>query len=147
MSRSGYSDDCSGTELTLWRGAVDSAIRGKRGQKLLRELAAAMDAMPVKELISGELQADGAYCALGVVGAARGLSMAGVNVEDRDAVAKLFNIAPALAAEVMFENDDDYGWRDQPTPAARWTRMRAWVESNIARSAPPQGDSALGDTN
>ena len=55
MSRSGYSDDCSGRELNLWRGAVESAIRGKRGQAFLREMLVALDAMPEKRLIAGEL--------------------------------------------------------------------------------------------
>ena len=32
MSRSGYTDECDGWELVRWRGAVNSAIRGKRGQ-------------------------------------------------------------------------------------------------------------------
>jgi hypothetical protein len=45
MSRSGYSDDCSGRELVLWRGAVASALRGRRGQAFLRELVDALDAV------------------------------------------------------------------------------------------------------
>jgi len=38
MSRSGYSDDCDVWALIRWRGAVKSAIRGARGQAMLREL-------------------------------------------------------------------------------------------------------------
>jgi hypothetical protein len=135
VSRSGYSDDCSGPELALWRGAVNSAIKGKRGQQFLRELAAAMDAMPEKVLISGELQVDGQYCALGVVGAARGLPMDGIDL-DRDVMARLFGIAPAMAAEIMFENDDDYGWKGS-APAERWQYMRNWVASLIAPPGTP----------
>jgi len=41
MSRSGYSDDCEGSELAMWRGQVASAKRGKRGQRFFRELVAA----------------------------------------------------------------------------------------------------------
>ena len=37
MSRSGYSDDCE--TMGLWRGAVERAIYGKRGQTFLREMA------------------------------------------------------------------------------------------------------------
>lgn len=44
MSRSGYNDDCDGWALIRWRGAVNSAINGKRGQAFLRELVAALDA-------------------------------------------------------------------------------------------------------
>jgi hypothetical protein len=39
-----------------WRGAVASAIRGGRGQAFLREMLAAMDAMPVKRLVANELR-------------------------------------------------------------------------------------------
>ena len=45
MSRSGYSDDDEDGRLAMWRGAVQSAIRGKRGQAALRELLTALDAM------------------------------------------------------------------------------------------------------
>lgn len=55
MSRAGYSDDFEGGELNVWRGAVKSAIRGKRGQAFLKELAAAMDAMPDKRQRLGAL--------------------------------------------------------------------------------------------
>ena len=128
MSRSGYSDDCDGWALIRWRGAVKSAIRGKRGQALLQELVAGLDSMPVKELIDGALETDGQYCALGVVGRNRGLEMGGVDPENRKEVSSLFKIAPALAAEIAFENDDD--WREE-TPAARWGRMRHWAISKI----------------
>ncbi len=51
MSRSGYSDDCD--NLQLWRQAVDRAISGKRGQAVLREMLASLEALPQKRLISG----------------------------------------------------------------------------------------------
>ena len=120
MSRSGYSDACDDQwGLIRWRGAVNSAIKGARGQQFLRELAAAMDAMPDKRLIADELQADGAYCTLGVIGAARGLDMDKVDPYDRDAVSALMNVAPALAAEVMFENDEHIDSYDRATELER----------------------------
>lgn len=132
MSRSGYSDDCDGWALIRWRGAVKSAVNGARGQAMLRELLAALDAMPVKKLIPHELQSGGEFCALGAIGHARGLPMDGIDTEDRDAVAGAFGIATALAAEIMFQNDDDFAgyWRAED-PAARWLRMRKWVEQQI----------------
>src|SRR5437868_4429286 len=102
MSRSGYSDDCDGWAAIRWRGAVAAATKGARGQALLREMMAALDAMPVKELVAHELEAEGSYCALGVVGKARGLDMAKLDPEDRDQVAEAFGIAPALAAEIVY---------------------------------------------
>jgi hypothetical protein len=114
MSRSGYTDDCE--NLGLWRGAVERSIRGKRGQALLRDLAAALDAMPEKRLIANELKdASGEFCTLGVLGAVRGIDMSSIDAEDREAVAQIFNIAPAMAAEIVYENDeviDTYKWVD-----------------------------------
>lgn len=140
MSRSGYTDDDGEGYAALWRGAVKSAIRGHRGQALLRELRDAMDAMPEKILIAGELQADGAYCTLGVVGAKRGINMADIDPEDYERVAKEFGIAEALAREIEYINDelgDDYKvvdgkWtRCAETPEERWLRVRKWVGEQI----------------
>jgi hypothetical protein len=160
MSRSGYSDDVDDHwALIRWRGAVNSALNGKRGQQFLRELAAAMDAMPEKRLIADELQAEGMFCALGVTGAARGLDMTNVDAHDREQVSALMNIAEAMAAEVMYENDacvhdeewidveicgpmrpryPDYGRhvRSVCVPARnveerRWRYMRNWVAQHI----------------
>lgn len=74
MSRSGYSYDCNGWELIRWRGAVASAIRGKRGQEFLRQLLAALDALPNKRLIRDELVTkDGEVCAIGILPSSKGL--------------------------------------------------------------------------
>lgn len=136
MSRSGYDDDCGGWALIRWRGAVTSAIRGKRGQALLTELRNAMDAMPVKELITHELVADGSFCTLGVVGQARGIALSEIDPDDSATVARQFDIAEPLAREIVFMNDEA-GWY-QETPGKRWARMRAWVEGNIKAEAPSQ---------
>jgi hypothetical protein len=140
MSRSGYSDDCQGRELNLWRGAVNSAIRGKRGQAFLREALAALDAMPEKRLIPDSLHepASGEFCTLGVVGAARGMDMKPLEYSERDGVAQAFDISEALAAEIMFENDEHTSyayWKNPETPEQRWSRMRAWVANQIGESA------------
>ena len=76
MSRHGYSDDLDQWDLIKWHGQVASAIRGKRGQKLLVDLVRALDAMPEKELIASKLVTiDGEVCALGAVGQLRGTEM------------------------------------------------------------------------
>jgi hypothetical protein len=132
MSRSGYSEDGDLEQWSLicWRGAVNSAIKGARGQAFLREMLAALDALPEKKLIAGELAAHGEVCAIGSVGQRRGLDMSKLDPEDRDSVAGAFGIAPAMAAEIVFENDNDFSWRTE-TPEARFARMRAWVVAQI----------------
>jgi len=124
VSRSGYSDDCYGTELVLWRSAVDRALLGRRGQAFLRKLRDALDAMPVKRLITNEfVNEKGEVCALGAVD-----PKAAVDPEDRRAVAQHFGIAPAMAAEIVYMNDEFW---PNLEPEERWTRMRAWVEHQI----------------
>ena len=130
MSRSGYSDDCDGWDLIRWRGAVTSAIRGKRGRALLLELRDALDAMPEKALIAHDLvNSTGQFCTLGVIGNAHGVPLSEIDPEDSDQVADAFKIAPALAREIVFENDEAT-WYDE-TPEQRWERMRRWVDEAL----------------
>ena len=139
MSRSGYSEDDydydSNWPHICWRGAVKSAIRGKRGQAFLRELLAALDALPEKRLIPNELQtAKGEYCAFGAVGSRREIEMRGV-WPDHEAheIGMLFDIPHALAAEIMWENDEGGYYKE--TPEQRFSRVRAWVLSQIKELA------------
>ena len=136
MSRSGYSYDCDDWALIRWRGAVDKAILGTRGQHFLHDLRDALDAMPVKRLIKDALQQDGEVCALGAVGVKRGIDMSTIDPEERDDVAAAFNIAPALAAEVACVNDDDYDWVHESSEQ-RWQRVRRWVDDQIPKEMAP----------
>jgi hypothetical protein len=143
MSRSGYSEDCDNVQL--WRTAVARATYGKRGQALLRDMLAALDALPVKRLTRGELvTADGECCALGAVAIARSMDVSDLDPDERGDVALAFDIAPALAAEIAYENDErgagQYGNYDAQgryvppqgeTPEKRWERMRAWVAAQL----------------
>lgn len=162
MSRSGYCDDYGDDDplaLGRYRAQVASAIRGKRGQTLLRELLTSLDAMPEKRLVAGELEADGQFCALGVVGHARGLNLAAIDTYDVETLGPKFNIAEQLACEIMWVNDDhvsdtrwveieicgpmrrgypDWGSHRQsismPNERAgeqRWQTVRDWVVGHI----------------
>ena len=130
MSRSGYTDDVDQWSLIKYRGQVASAIRGKRGQRFLRELIAALDAMPVKELIDADLvDEEGAVCALGALGQAKGIDVSSIDPYDHAALSSAFDIAPQLAAEVMYENDD---WWRHGSPHDRWQRVREWAEAHLS---------------
>ena len=141
MSRSGYCDEIDDHwRHIMWRGRVASAIRGQRGQRLLREMLAALDAMPEKRLFAHELVADEGYCALGVVGLTRGIDLAALDPENPKQVAKAFDIAEALAREIAFvndEQDDDGYWvgnrcaQVPDGPGRRWRRVRAWAAAHI----------------
>lgn len=111
MSRSGLVEDDGDDPLAhgRWRGAVKSAINGKRGQQFLRDLADALDAMPEKVLVAGELQAEnGCHCTLGVIGQKRGLDVASMDIDDYDAIATSLNVNAKIAQEIMWENDEAF---------------------------------------
>ncbi|HQT62796.1 hypothetical protein [Acidiphilium sp.] len=130
MSRSGYSDDYDDDRmLYLWRGTVARAINGKRGQKFLREMRDALDAMPNKRLIDGDLISDGEVCAIGSVGVAKGVPMDDLDPENPEEIAARFGISAALVQEIEYMNDE-YPWISE-SPEARWSRMRAWVSKQI----------------
>lgn len=129
MSRSGYTVDCEDDlRYGRWRAQVASAIRGERGQAFLRDLLAALEAMPEKELIADDLEADGEVCAIGALGRARGIDMGELDPEDPDQIAAAFNIASQLAQEIAFENDEQCGGMDS---ANRWIAMRDWAKAHI----------------
>ena len=105
-----------------------------------------MDAMQVKRLVTEELQAEGEFCTLGVVGNARNLDMSVIDPDDSQAVADKFGLAEAMVREIVWENDEHpgvyglradgtTGWRPE-TPEERWIRMREWVEAQIKRVTP-----------
>ncbi len=121
MSRSGYTYN-DGIEdiwrFIMWRGRVASAIRGKRGQVLLRDLLAVLDAMPEKRLYPNSFAtASGEYCTLGVLGAARGIKMDDLGDADdgcdESLVAERFGVAAPLVQEIMWMNDE---WVDDDKP-------------------------------
>lgn len=126
MSRSGYDDDGTEWDHIRWRGAVNSAIRGKRGQAFLRELIAALDAMPEKVLIADELvSAEGDCCAMGAVCKARGMDVSKLDPHEYEYVADAIGLSQAMVREIADEND----WgRDD---AKRWQRMRDWAAKHL----------------
>lgn len=172
MSRSGYTQDFDDDDPLAhgrWRQAVKRSLQGKRGQSLLRELFAALDEMPDKRLYSGSFAtADGEFCTLGVLGAKRGTKMDDLGDEDdcdSGLVGERFGIAPAMAAEIMYLNDEymvnEWKWikvqicgpmrpyypdwgsheKDVRIPnenhaKERWAKMRAWAVENIKEAKP-----------
>lgn len=160
MSRSGLYENDGDDNLAYgrWRAQVSSATRGKRGQAFLRDLLAALDAMPEKRLISGGLAFDGApefpypteyedvivggdqlvtgrgevvrvgdVCALGALGARRGLDLSKFSQGDPEFIAGAVDVAHQLAREIIWINDE--GPRE--TPEKRFERVRSWVASRI----------------
>ena len=130
MARSGYSEDCDGWELIRWRGADASAIKGRRVQAFLRQLVAALDALPDKRLIAEKLiENDGEVCAIGSVGLLLKMDMTNLDPENHEQLADAFDISPALVKEIEFINDDDFGYRT--SPEERFNGVRKWAIGNL----------------
>jgi hypothetical protein len=128
---------------------------------MLRELLAALDAMPNKRLAAESLVTDdGEFCTLGALGHARGLDMSSFDPEDYDAVAQAFGVSRALVREIVLENYEcaSHAWLYVDTEVQgpmrrlethrrtecilnplvaeqRWANMRRWVAENLIEEA------------
>lgn len=158
MSRSGYNDDGDQWDLIKWRGQVASAIRGKRGQAFLLEMWKAMEALPERKLIANDLEAEGAVCAIGSVGKARGIDMSKLDPDDYETVAGAFGIPHQLAQEIVYMNDEGFEYVEAPGPnrygrpgvwvripltaEQRFEKMKKWIENNLR----PVEDEAVAHT-
>ena len=125
-------------------GALQSAIRGRRGQQLLRDLVAGLDALPEPELSAGALEdeATGCCCAFGAVRRYRGAAAVPLYFdpmeEDLDPphYAEPFHVAPALAWAVVETNE---GWSDSNQESARrqrWAKVWAWAVGKVVGVQP-----------
>ena len=125
-------------------GALRSAIRGQRGQRLLRDLVAGLEALPSPELSAGALEDEdtGCCCAFGAVRRYRGAAAVPLYFDPMEAdldpphFAEPFDVAPALAWEVVEVNE---GLSDSNMEAARrqrWEKVRAWAVKHLAGVEP-----------
>ena len=141
MSRSGYVE-CYGEDaqerwqMIRWRGAVQSAINGKRGQAFLKLALSVLQSMDKKELCANSFASDGQFCLLGVVANHQGVDVSDLfefyceyrdNGDHAIELAEQLNIAPALALEIAFKNDDEQIGSD----ADRFRVIYSWIESNL----------------
>ena len=145
MSRHNYSCDFfDPLEVGRFHARLKSTLYGRRGQAFLREMRAALLAMPEKRLIAGALEEEGAVCAMGCVGRARNLDLSGVAADDPEQVAKLMGISPTLVREIAWNNDDEQegGWGPEDfdnSPEAqeeRYGRVLRWIERNLKEATP-----------
>lgn len=132
---------------------MECSLRGKKGQAVLKELEAALVALPEKRLIEGALYLDGQVCALGALMLKREtdkrksglepwfaavLAVAWLQkvsnkcgVDSYQAVLeaqKYLHTTRALAARIAFSNDEDC---QAATPEVRYEKMLAWVRREI----------------
>lgn len=129
MSRHGYSEDGYDDAESQW-----ATIRWN-GQ--LKALVEALDAMPVKRLVTRKLEDGADVCALGALGRHRGIDMKPFEFDEdenddtefnQERLGDAFGVARQIICDVMFENDDG---RHYASPEDRWEKMRRWAVSKI----------------
>jgi len=152
--------------LELFRANVDRAIKGKRGQKVLRELREALLALPEKKLVQNALcvahlddddnWVPGGFCAVGALSRFRRLK-AGEPLEkivealrqdpeegdyeyETVAEGRRLGIVECLAFELAYVNDDGLDqWRKEITDEERYARYLAWLDEHIVAGSPEAG--------
>lgn len=158
MSRYDCDGDGDGPEYNnawdLQEQAGLNALRGKRGQAVLKELEVALLALPEKKLLHGKLSREGGVCAIGALALKRRMEAG----EARDAALKWMEeqvdpedceewgeqtayfakkhlgVVKALAYKISFENDEgrgEYNHGHKETDEERWARVLKWVRSQI----------------
>jgi len=144
VSRAGYSDDPDPVATVLYEQALRNAMHGKRGKAILRDLADALDAMPVKELGAGFVKRGDCVCAIGALAAHRGVDLKEFDVEadeyDEDGDWSTERIAeeldaPTCIVRAIVYGNDELGPTTE-TPSERWARIRSWVGQKLARWEP-----------
>lgn len=144
-------------QFALWDANCQRSLKGKAGQQALRDLEAALLALPEKRLIHGLLEDEhGAVCAVGAYAKHKGLDLSKFDPEDEsDAVGVKAGMPRLVAWKVVALNDieiDDYYrtvegpemhhghgdywprgvWqRVQYTPEERYEKVLAWVRANL----------------
>lgn len=121
-------------QFELWQANCERSLRGKQGQEELRELHAALLALPEKRLIVGSLVDDeGGVCAIGAYGQRKGLDLSKFDPEsDTDEVGIEGGMPKLVAWKVVEMNDIQL---DRETPEQRYAAMLAWVESKLRAAA------------
>lgn len=153
--RIGYSDeeDYPG-QFGLWQGNCQRSLKGKAGQAALRELEAALLALPSKRLIAGEFEdADGEVCSIAALAKHRGIDSGQIEANpeyDMEQVGVELGMPRLVAWKVVEMNDLHFNGKDllfaegpyrwpgeQPyayievTPEQRYERMLAWVREQL----------------
>ncbi len=119
-------------QFGLWQGNCKRSLKGKDGQAELKELRAALLALPEKRLIHGSLiDADGEVCAVGAYARYKGLNLSKFDPEsDTDDVGIEAGMPKLVAWKVVEMNDMEL---DTETPEKRYEKMLTWVESQLAQ--------------
>jgi hypothetical protein len=138
-------DEDFNNQALLWEANQERSIKGRKGQAALRELEAALLALPEKRLIANELEnAQGEVCAIGAlvkfsgkenprVGDSFGdhgeMSVGEAEIERITLdLAEALGVPRLVAVAIVYENDD----RWEQTPEQRYERILRWVQHALS---------------
>lgn len=133
--RLNYSDDEDWTgQFALWEANCRRSLRGRAGQRELRELEAALLALPEKQLIHGSLtDDDGGMCAIACYAKHKGVDLSAFDPGRASDKVGIAGGMPRLVAwRVVAENDYDLASR---TPRERYDAMLEWVREQLRSTA------------
>lgn len=135
-------DEWANLHAGRWERNLRATLKGKKGQAALRELEAALLAMPDKRLVRGTFYEVDEYgneecCVLGALASYRGEEVAAWLNDADDASAedtahwasKKLGMTFTMAYQLVWMNDEDYMLK---TPEERWERMLRWVRERIS---------------
>ncbi len=157
MSRINYQDDEDYPgQFNIWNANVLRSVKGRAGQLALRELEAALLALPTKRLIRGALADDGEVCAVGCLvlalrvkaGEDRAEVLTELEASDPDddeaaqRLATPLGIPHMVGWKLVALNDIELKdrWQlggqrfEDVTPEERYMEILAWVQEHILRS-------------
>lgn len=135
-------------EYALFEANIDRALAGKRGQAILREMKAALEALPHKRLCQGRLADDGEVCVLGALCVKR-LRDTGLTFEEAvekaereyaemdaqalaDTAGSRMKLGFHLAWKTMYANDElGENYKSKTTPEKRFENVMNWINSNL----------------
>lgn len=144
----------------LWQANCRRSMQGKPGQRALRELEAALLALPTKQLIADVLEdEDGRVCAIGALAKAKSITPTADPGYEMEAVGVELGMPRLVAWEVVAQNDIELQevWEvacgplrqhvtpydggvllvREVTPAERYEKMLAWVREQLQPTGPP----------
>ena len=147
MSRVTVNEDMGLGENELWAANAERAIKGRKGQKFLREVEQALLALPEPRLIAGSFCLGGEVCLMGAAAVQRRIdagmdradalteveeSFGGERDDDGACVGRReLGLTFVLAWELAYLNDGDEYHGSNWTPEERYTRCLAWVRERI----------------
>ena len=142
--RVGYiEDEDYGGQFSLWQANCLRSRQGRKGQKALRELEAALSGMPDKRIHKDIFVGpSGETCAIGalmihkmvVAGMDREQAVAECAVLDplnTENFGIMLGLPPLVAWSVAVENDEWREWHRTESPEERYSHMLAWTRKEL----------------